>query len=226
MKDRDTLCKTFLDADTEHNGILSFDEFSAMLPEGSLNEDDARGLFEILDTDCTGELKFSEFLAAALPSYCENTQDAVAVHAFRRFDVDQDGQITAKDLQAVLGGRTFHGASVEELVKEADLSSCGCISCQELVSFVRGPSHGGSPQGGSSTPSFFPVAQSRGMQSLSRLKLFMPLVACAAAAINSSFTELSNGWAPRSSLLLWTNFVSAEYVWKCFCHADLCRRRT
>merc|ERR1711920_849823 len=56
----------------------------------------------------------------------------------KRFDVDNSGFITAANLKEVLGDQ-FNGASMEQLIKEADFEKDGRISYDEFIRYLQGP---------------------------------------------------------------------------------------
>lgn len=60
-------------------------------------------LFESLDLDCSGEIEYTEFLGATLNKNIY-LQEENLWEAFRVFDVDNSGTISAEDIKQVLAG--------------------------------------------------------------------------------------------------------------------------
>lgn len=81
----------------------------------------------------TGSINFTEFVASSLDAQSElSTQDIV--DAFRIFDRDDSGYITASNLREAL--RTDEGEYVDKLIKEADEVGDGQISFREFRNFL------------------------------------------------------------------------------------------
>merc|ERR1712228_1153181 len=96
------LNRAFVALDTNQDGVLSLAELRAGMGKGVVSRELLR-IFKEVDTDCDGELQYTEFLAAALGARRYLQRDMAWV-AFQRFDQDGDGHITAEELRAVLGG--------------------------------------------------------------------------------------------------------------------------
>merc|ERR1719321_1150732 len=94
-----------------------------------------------VDSDGSGEIDYSEFLAATLDRrhfLCED----VCWAAFRTFDLDGDGQITkeellevftrgaAANLEEMLG---MHKEEIEQIIRDADVDGDGTIDFDEFV---------------------------------------------------------------------------------------------
>merc|ERR1719266_3042327 len=62
--------------------------------------------------------------------------DDLLIKTFKRFDVDNTGDITVEDLRTVLG-ESFDGAEVDQLMQEADLSNDGKISLDEFIYYLK-----------------------------------------------------------------------------------------
>merc|ERR1719335_420026 len=58
-------------------------------------------VFESVDTDGSGEIEYSEFLAAAMQKSMYASDQAVLA-AFRVFDVDGDGRISMQELARIV----------------------------------------------------------------------------------------------------------------------------
>lgn len=94
----DQLRALFQDFDTDHNGTLSLDEFTAAirtLSNNRISVDDAHRLFEAIDVNHDDQISFTEFLAATLDPR-EVDPDALN-KAFDLLDVEKKGYITGRN---------------------------------------------------------------------------------------------------------------------------------
>jgi len=74
------------------------DEIKEAFKGSGLSETEVNDIFTRLDTNCDGEINYSEFLAAAINKEKVVT-NANLNFAFHHFDVDNTGYITAQNLQ-------------------------------------------------------------------------------------------------------------------------------
>jgi len=101
-------------------------------------------IFKSVDSDGSGCLDYTEFLAATVELELVAQRD-ICKAAFRTFDLDGDGRITSEELREVLSsgcdpGRSPSAGRVERMVKEADLNGDGCIDFEEFFAVVATPS--------------------------------------------------------------------------------------
>merc|ERR1711874_610545 len=94
-----------------------------------------------LDTDCSGVVDYSEFVAAALSTRLHYEEDACWA-AFRIFDRDGDGKITLAELTQVLSegrlDKTIGQEAAAHVMKDGDINSDGEIDFQEFMHMMRG----------------------------------------------------------------------------------------
>lgn len=117
------LCQQFEDMDVSGTGLLTLAGFQSAF-EGRVDESESAALFRKMDIDGVGAISLSEFLAAGL--HGGNITDGTVRLAFSRLDVNQDGVITASDLQALFG------PCFEALTARAPWSVAGTISIEEF----------------------------------------------------------------------------------------------
>lgn len=84
------LRKVFQHYDSKRNGTLDYDEFRAVLEDLGYTEDDYSTVFDAVDVDGTGKIKYTEFLAATLESTGWICEPRLA-EAFDRLDHDDTG---------------------------------------------------------------------------------------------------------------------------------------
>lgn len=126
----------FLAMDKNKQGTITLQELKNVLTtEFHLKDEDARGIFDALDTAQTEEIHYSEFLAAMVSTRIA-MHDDLMWDTFQRFDCDKSGFITAENLREVLG-ESFSGAEVNKLLQEADLTKDGKISYEEFIQYLK-----------------------------------------------------------------------------------------
>jgi calcium-dependent protein kinase len=104
FQDLKSLHATFLGMDKDGNGVVTWAEFLDALRGEIGDEEEVRTLFESIDTDKSGGIDYSEFLAAALTKK-RGIQREVAREAFRFIDKDDSGFIEKIELEEFV--RTF-----------------------------------------------------------------------------------------------------------------------
>lgn len=125
--DIDELHKQFMALDTNGDGVLSKEELEEGFP-------DMTNVMDLIDTDGSGKVDWTEFMAAALDHQQYQNKD-VLFGAFHVFDLDGDGTITKSELKHVLevgSGAGITDAMLDDLIKEADEDGDGTISFEEF----------------------------------------------------------------------------------------------
>jgi Ca2+-binding EF-hand superfamily protein len=125
------LRKIFQQYDTKKDGSLSYEEFKAAYAQAGLSEDEFSELFDAVDLDGTGRIRYTEFLAATIEARGAISEERLA-EAFDRIDSDDTGYITAANLKAILGD-DYPDEQIDAIIKEADLSLDGKISYSEFL---------------------------------------------------------------------------------------------
>lgn len=93
-------------------------------------EAELKGIISEVDTDGNGSIEFPEFLAMMARKMKEsNTEDDIR-DAFRVFDTDNDGFISARELRAVMTklGENLTDQEIEEMIREADVDGDGQVN--------------------------------------------------------------------------------------------------
>jgi len=135
--DCEQVCKQFISMDENRHGSITIDELKkAMCSLGVCDdEDEVKRVFDALDLCHDQEIHYTEFLAAMVGSKININEDVIK-SAFKHFDVDGSGYITADNLRKLLGD-TVEGARVESLMGEAEHSERDRISYTEFRDFVN-----------------------------------------------------------------------------------------
>jgi len=126
------LRKAFKRYDSEQDGTISLVEFKKCLSVHEYSESYMEHLFREMDLDGTGEIKYTEFLAASIESTGLITEERLA-EAFDRLDGNDSGFITVDNLRAILGDEVSSDY-VEGIIAESGIHEDKRISYDEFLS--------------------------------------------------------------------------------------------
>jgi len=134
--------EAFLQIDTNNDGTITLEEVQSVLVADGMSPDEVRELFEKADSDHSGCIDYSEFLAATV-SQEEYLDEQACREAFASFDRDGSGSISLKELEAALSDGSLAGAKlnesrIREMLKEVDRDGDGTIDFEEFVETLRG----------------------------------------------------------------------------------------
>jgi len=130
-----TLRESFQAFDINSDGKLSREELMKLYLQYT-NESQAReevgNILEEVDSDRSGYIDYSEFLRA-----CMNHEKVISKQnlqlAFKQFDVDGSGKISALELKEVLsGGEQLQESVWSEIIREVDSNGDGSIDLKEF----------------------------------------------------------------------------------------------
>lgn len=125
------LRKVFQKYDTKKDGQLSYEEFKAAIKDVGYSEEDYRSIFDAVDLDGTGKIRYTEFLAATIEAQGALSEERLA-EAFDRLDSDDSGFISKENLKVLLGD-DFPQSEIDAIIDEADLTRDGKISYSEFL---------------------------------------------------------------------------------------------
>ena len=91
-----------------------------------------------VDIDGNGTIDFKEFLGLMARKMRDTDTEEELIEAFKVFDRDGNGLISANELQHVMSslGENVTEEEVEEMIKEADLDGDGYINYEEFVRMI------------------------------------------------------------------------------------------
>jgi len=137
-----TLRESFMALDGNGNGCLSPNEMRQGLNRAGFKDlpDDLQQILQDLDSDNSGSIDYSEFLAAALQQK-QYIKENVLWMAFSVFDRDGDGVVTHEELKQVLTCGNFEEAldesEVAMLLQEVDKNGDGTIDFEEFMALMN-----------------------------------------------------------------------------------------
>merc|ERR1712137_521223 len=136
---------TFMALDENGDGLLTVNEMKEGLSRCGLKEipPDLQQIMEEVDSDGSGVIDYTEFLAATLDKKVYMSED-VCWSAFRVFDRNGDGKICKKEIEQVVGNADVQSAFGEmgALMAEVDANGDGEVDFQEFMQMMRGNTGG------------------------------------------------------------------------------------
>jgi len=132
---------TFMALDGNGDGQLTTKELKEGLDRCGLKEipADLQQIMEDVDSDGSGVIDYTEFLAATLDKKVYMDRD-ICWQAFRIFDRNGDGQIDKKELALVLQDEEvagIAGAELATILRDNDTNGDGQIDFQEFMAMMK-----------------------------------------------------------------------------------------
>lgn len=133
------LANLFHKLDKNGDGVLTFEEMQAGLSElGDKAAKEIQAVIDSIDTDKSGTINYTEFIAATMERSVYLKEEKLW-SAFRLFDKDGNGKISATELRDVLGADDNFRNDLkyyEQMIKEADLNGDGEIDYSEFIKMM------------------------------------------------------------------------------------------
>ncbi|ELU10987.1 hypothetical protein CAPTEDRAFT_224462 [Capitella teleta] len=132
--------------DKDGDGAISCQELGIVMRSLGINPDqtELQDMIQEHDTDGSGQIEFPEFCEMMCKHLDGDPkdQDEVYREAFKTFDRDGSGRISAEELRQVMRnlGENLTADEVEQMIKEADIDEDGEINYQEFVTMMSGKS--------------------------------------------------------------------------------------
>lgn len=121
--------------DKSHNGTVDHDEFREGLKRSRFSDEELDQIFESIDVDKSGQIQYTEFLAATLEARGYLEEERIA-EAFESIDRDGSGFIDKNELQEVLG-KSCTVEQIDDIIRAADTNNDGRISYEEFFDVFR-----------------------------------------------------------------------------------------
>ena len=98
---------------------------------GDPTESELRSM--VTSSDCT--IDFNEFMSSFQRKLIDSDTEEELVEAFKTFDLDENGTISADELKYVMTnmGENLSDNEIEEMIVEGDVDGDGLISYEEFV---------------------------------------------------------------------------------------------
>lgn len=125
------LRRAFQKYDRDKTGIVTLQEFKSSLADYGYSDIELERMFMGCDIDGTGQIRYTEFLAATIESHGAIHEEKIA-EAFDRLDADDSGFISTKNLREILG-KDFPLKDINFIIDEADITGDGRISYEEFL---------------------------------------------------------------------------------------------
>ncbi len=141
--ERDNLSKVFKAFDTNGDGKLDMNEVKVGYLEHYgkvMSDQEVEDMFNAVDTDKSGFIDYTEFVVAATSQSNLTSQEKLHA-AFKMFDKDNSGMISADEIREVLcfGGKDqLSVEAVDAIIKQVDENGDGDIEFSEFVTMMTG----------------------------------------------------------------------------------------
>lgn len=138
--EKDDLARVFKAFDTNGDGKLSMDEVKTGYEKHygiSMTDDEIERMFRSVDSDNSGFIDYSEFVVAAMNEKQLTSNDKLQA-AFKMFDKDGSGVISADEIKDVLGfGGNLDTKAIDTIIRQVDENGDGEISFEEFVAMMK-----------------------------------------------------------------------------------------
>ena len=125
--------------DVNGDGSLTLEELKKGL-EGKENGEDLLAIMKGADTDGSGEINYTEFLAATIDANVFLREDYLR-QAFNMFDKDKSGKIDNEEVIALLSGDDLgvhvSKTAISKAMKEIDSNGDGEIDFEEFMQMMK-----------------------------------------------------------------------------------------
>ncbi|CAC5372058.1 CALM [Mytilus coruscus] len=128
--------------DKDGDGTITTKELDTVMRSLGQNptENEVKEMVQKVDKDGNGTIEFPEFLQMATDMMKSVDLADEVRDAFRLFDNNGDGYITAPELKTILSnnGEKISDEELDAMVKDADVDGDGKINYEEFVSILEG----------------------------------------------------------------------------------------
>ncbi|CAA7399175.1 unnamed protein product [Spirodela intermedia] len=123
--------------DKDGDGAITLEELATVIRSlgPTPTEEELLDMVEEADVDSSGTVDFREFLSIMAIKTKEVNAEEELDEAFKVFDKDQDGYISADELRNVMVslGEKLTDEEVEQMIREADVDGDGQVNFDEFV---------------------------------------------------------------------------------------------
>lgn len=129
--------EAFLIFDKDGDGSISMRELGTVMRSlgQTPTEQDLKKFIDDIDEDGSGTIDFKEFLNLMAKSIQNKDSESVFIDAFKVFDMNGNGTISATELKYVLAntGEKLTEEEIEEIIRETDTDGDGFIDFKEFI---------------------------------------------------------------------------------------------
>lgn len=127
--------------DKDGDGTITSSELGAVMRSLGQQPTEAalKQMISEVDADGSGTIDFAEFLTLMSRKMKSADSQAEILEAFKVFDKDGSGKISADELRQVMNnlGEKLSDEEVSEMIREADTNGDGEIDVKEFVKMMR-----------------------------------------------------------------------------------------
>ncbi|KAL5008434.1 hypothetical protein ScPMuIL_014015 [Solemya velum] len=127
--------------DKDGDGRITAKELGTVLRSLGQNPTaiEIRDMINEVDSDGNGTIEFNEFLVMMAKKHSEQHDMHEITDAFKVFDTNGDGLISALELRQVMTnlGEKLTDKEVDDMIKEADLDGDGQINYKEFIRMMK-----------------------------------------------------------------------------------------
>lgn len=135
-KEIGSLITEFNKLDADGDGVISIAEFKESISKlGRNSTQEIIDVFNEIDADKSGTINYTEFIAATMNQSIYLKEEKL-FQAFKMFDKNNDGFISAEEIKNVLGNDPKYKDSNElwtQMIKECDANGDGKIDYNEFI---------------------------------------------------------------------------------------------
>lgn len=125
----------FIAMDTNEDGFITFEELESAFKKLNVNDVNLKEIFNEMDVDKTGLIKYTEFLAATIDEVSFLKEESL-FEAFRMFDEDKSGKISVEEIAQAVNTKKEDFESLKEEVQKYDLNGDGEIDYLEFCNMM------------------------------------------------------------------------------------------
>ncbi|XP_026402123.1 caltractin-like isoform X1 [Papaver somniferum] len=132
--------------DTDGSGTIDAKELNvAMRALGfEMTEEQITQMIADVDKDGSGAIDFDEFVHMMTDKMGERDTKEELMKAFRIIDQDENGKISASDIQRIAKdlGESFTDREIQQMIDEADKDGDGEVNSEEFIRMMRKTNYG------------------------------------------------------------------------------------
>ncbi|KAK8924189.1 hypothetical protein KSP39_PZI019645 [Platanthera zijinensis] len=123
--------------DKDGDGCITLEELATVIQSLGQNpiKEELQDMINEVDINGNGTIEFGEFLSLMARKIKETDAEEELKEAFKVFDKDQNGYISAAELRNVMInlGEKLTDEEVDQMIREADLDGDGQVNYEEFV---------------------------------------------------------------------------------------------